>query len=72
MADRLVTIRSFADEVNGSLAQQILEDSSIKSILSGRNASNIYSGLPAIADIELQVREKDAPKALEILASVNK
>ncbi|MHC4122586.1 MAG: putative signal transducing protein [Planctomycetota bacterium] len=69
MADKLVTIAWFEDSIEASLAKQMLEDSEIKSILAGQNASNIYAGLPAIGAVELQVMESDVQKALEILNS---
>ena len=72
MSAKLVTIRSYADESQASMAQQILADFGIKSFLAGRNAANIYSGLTAIADIKLQVRKKDAFEAKEILDSLKK
>jgi hypothetical protein len=72
LQDKLVTIKNFPDEAQASLAQQILADNEIQSILSGQNAANIYAGLSDVFDIELQVREADVQKALEILESVEK
>jgi hypothetical protein len=70
--DKLITIKSFPNEPLASMAQQILADNGIKSILSGENAANIYLGLSHVFDVELQVRESDAEKALEILESMEK
>jgi hypothetical protein len=70
--DKLVTIKNFTNEPLASLAQQVLADNGIEAILSGQNAANIYSGLSNVFDVELQVREDDAEKALEILESVEK
>jgi len=72
MADKLVTIARFADSAQASLAQQLLADFGIKSVLTGQNASNIYSGLFAIAETELQAFESQAKQALEILESQKK
>ncbi|MHC4130765.1 MAG: putative signal transducing protein [Planctomycetota bacterium] len=72
MDDKLITIKSFSNEAFASMAQQILADNGIKSILSGQNAANIYSGLSDVFDVELQVREVDAEKALEILETMEK
>ncbi|MHC5074789.1 MAG: putative signal transducing protein [Planctomycetota bacterium] len=72
MSDKLVTIKNFTNEPLASLAQQVLADNGIEAILSGQNAANIYSGLSDVFDVELQVREDNAEKALEILESMEK
>ena len=72
MADKLVTIAQFADSTQASLAKQLLDDFGIKSIITGQNAANVYSGVPAIASTDLQVFESQAQKALEILESNKK
>ena len=69
MADKLVTIAKFADSSQASLAQQLLADFGIKSVLAGQNASNVYSGLSAVAETELQTFESQAQKARRILES---
>ena len=66
MADKLVTITTFADSIEAGLAKQQLDSCGIKSVLAGQNAANLY-GIPAIAETELQVLESQAQKALEIL-----
>ena len=72
MADKLVTIAKFADYIEADLARQLLDDFGIKSVVTGQNAANIYSGLPALADVELQTLESQAKQALEILESDKK
>ena len=69
MAGEFVTIKSFVDESQASLAQQILADFGIKAFLAGKNAANAYSGVAAIADIKLQVRKTDVLLAKEALDS---
>ena len=69
MADKLVTIAQFADSAQASLAKQILSEFGIKSFLANENAANIYSGLSAVAAINLQVLESKARESLEILES---
>jgi len=69
MDDRLVTIARFADSIEADLAKQRLDDFGIKSVITGQNAANIYSGWSAIAEAELQVFESRARQALEILES---
>jgi hypothetical protein len=72
MANKLVTIARFADSAQADLAKQLLDDFGIKSVVTGRNAANIYPGLPAIADTQLQVLENQAQQAREILESQKK
>jgi hypothetical protein len=69
MTERLVTIARFADSAQADLAKQLLDDFGIKSVITGRNAANIYSGIPAIADTQLQVFDNQARQAKEILKS---
>lgn len=68
MADKLVTIAQFANYIEADMAKQLLNDFGIKSVVTGENASNIYS-IPAIEGPELQVFESQAEKAVEILKS---
>ena len=72
MADKLVTIARFADYFEAEMARQLLGDYGIKAVATGENVANIYSGVPALADIELQTLESQAQQALEILESQNK
>jgi hypothetical protein len=69
MDDRLVIIAQFANYIEAELAKQQLEDFGIKAVVTGGNASNMYSGLTAIELPELQVLESRAKEALEILES---
>ena len=71
MADKLVTIAQFADSAQASLAQQLLADFGIKSVITGRNAANIYT-IPAVATTGLQTFESQARQAKEILESNKK
>ena len=68
MADKLVTIAKFADYIKANLAKQLLDDFGIKSIVADQNTTNIYS-VSAIAEISLQVFERQAKQAQEILES---
>jgi len=69
MADKLVTIATFANSIDADLARQLLADFGIDAVLAGENAANIYSGLSAVAQVELQTLESNAEKALKILQS---
>lgn len=71
MADKLVTIAKFADYIKANLAKQLLDDFGIKSIVADQNTTNIYS-VSAIAEISLQVFERQAKQAQEILESNKK
>ena len=72
MADKLVTVAQFADYIEAELAKQLLDDFGIKSVVTGENVANIYSGLPALADLRLQTFESQAKRAKEILESDKK
>ena len=72
MTDKLITIAEFADVGQADSAKSLLDDSGIKSVITGQNAANLYAGVPAIARIDLQVLESQAQKAAEILESKNK
>jgi len=65
MTDKLITIATFTDSIQASLAKQQLDNAGIKSLLAGENAANIYT-IPAVSTL-LQVLESQAKKAMEIL-----
>ncbi len=72
MADKLVTIAQFANYIEAELAKQLLGDYGIEAVVTGQNVANIYSGLPALADLRLQTLESQAQRAKEILESDKK
>ena len=72
MADKLVTIAQFTDYIEAGLAKQLLDDFGIESVVVGQNLANIWSDVPALADVELQTLESQAQQALEILESHKK
>ena len=69
MEEKLVTIASFTDYTEAELAKQTLDDFGIKSVVTGENVANVYCGLPALIDLDLQVFESQAQRAREILES---
>jgi hypothetical protein len=64
---KLVTVARFEDYMKADLARQLLEDEGIKAFVQGQNVGNVYSGVPAVIDIELQTAESEAEEAREIL-----
>jgi hypothetical protein len=73
VADKLVTIAQFANYIEAELAKQLLADYGIKAVVSGENASNIYSGVPALGGYcKLHTFESQAEQAREILESQKK
>jgi hypothetical protein len=64
---KLVTVARFEDYMKADLARQLLEDEGIKAFVLGQNVANVYSGVPAAIDIELQTAESEADEAREIL-----
>ena len=71
MEGKLVTIAKFSDYIEAELAKQTLDDFGIKSVLTGQNATNVYSGT-GIANVNLQTLESQAQEALDILNSQKK
>jgi hypothetical protein len=67
MKEKLVVVARFSDNIKADLARQVLEDEGIKAFVMGQNVGNVYSGVPAAVDIELQAPESQAQEAREIL-----
>jgi len=67
MNDKLVTIARFTDYMQAELARQLLEGEGITVFVSGQNVANVYGGVPAAIDIQLQTPESQAEEAKEIL-----
>ena len=68
MADKLVTIAQFADYIEAEMAKQLLADYEIEAVVVGENAANLYP-ISGVEGPELQVLEKNAQQALQILES---
>lgn len=66
MADKLVTIAQFTDYIGAEMAKQLLADYEIGAVVTGVNAANLYPISGSVGP-ELQVFEKDAQRAREIL-----
>ncbi len=71
MADKLVTIAEFTDYIEAQMAKQLLADYEIKAVVTGENAANLYP-ISGVVGPELQVLEKNAQRAREILESQEK
>ncbi len=65
--EKLVTVARFDDYMKADLARQLLEDEGIKAVVLGQNVGNVYSGVPAVVDIELQTLASEAEEARAIL-----
>jgi len=66
--EKLVTVARYEDSMEADLARQLLEDEGFKAVVLGQNVGNVYSGVPAVIDIELQTLESQAEDARQILA----
>jgi len=66
---RLITIARFTDSIQAELARQTLEDFGIDAVLTGQNTAAAFGGVFAALDIQLQVPEDQAQRAIEILQS---
>ena len=71
MADKLVTVAQFADYIEAEMAKQLLADYEIESVVTGENAANLYP-ISGVVGPDLQVLEKNAQQAREILESREK
>ncbi|MHC4109478.1 MAG: putative signal transducing protein [Planctomycetota bacterium] len=71
MNDKLVTIAQYTDYIEAEMAKQLLADYKIEAVVTGDNAANLYP-ISAVAAIDLQVLEKNAQQAREILESREK
>jgi hypothetical protein len=67
MNEKLVTIARFTDYIEAELSRQLLEGEGIRAFVSGQNVANVYGGVPAAIDIQLQTPESQADEAKEIL-----
>ena len=65
MADKLVTIAEYMNSIQAEMAKQVLEDFDIPAVVVGSNAGDGRIGF--IDTIKLQVKEKDAAEAKQIL-----
>ena len=65
MADKLVTIAQYENYIEAEMAKQLLADYGIEAVVTGENVANVYSGLPALSNIELQTLENQAQQALK-------
>ncbi len=69
MKKKLVTVAHFDNYIEADLARQLLEDEGIKAFVMGQNVGNVYAGVPAVTDIELQIPESEVERAQAILAA---
>ena len=68
MTDKLITIAQCQDSIEAEMAQQLLADNGIRAVVTGENASNIYSGMPALGGYcKVEVFESQAQQARQIL-----
>jgi hypothetical protein len=66
MADKLITIAEYMDSMQAEMAKQVLDDFEIKAVVIGENAANTCLA-PTVITAKLQVLEKDADEARQIL-----
>lgn len=69
MKEKLVTVAHFMDYLEADLARQSLESAGITAFVMGQNVGTVYSGVPAVVDIELQTPDSQAAEARKILES---
>jgi len=67
MEDKLVSVGKFDDYIQADMAKQVLEDFGIKAVVTGANASNVYSALSFVEKPQVMVMSDQAEEAIEIL-----
>jgi len=68
-AEDLVTVASFRTVPEAELAKELLENEGISSFLGNEMAAGLMPFLtPDLGGITLQVQQKDAPRARDVLA----
>ena len=68
---KLVTIRTFTNEVDAELAKSQLESAGIRAILSADDCGGLRPALTMSNGIKIVVRADDAARAAEILGEDN-
>jgi hypothetical protein len=66
MVDKLVTVAEYFDSMQAEMAKQVLADFDIKAVIIGEGAANVCLA-PTIITAKVQVFEKDADEAKQIL-----
>ena len=67
MKEKLVTVAYFDNYIEADLSRQMLEDEGLKAFVMGQNVGNVYAGVPAAIDIQLQTPESQVEQARELL-----
>lgn len=67
MSDELVTVKTFSNEIEASMAAQVLEQSGVKCFVSADDAGGMEPQLQMTMGVRLVVNRADAERALEIL-----
>jgi len=63
---KLVTVKIFDNVAQSSLVQSILSSEGIESVVQDEHMGQLF-GIQNLFGIRLQVREEDAPRAIELL-----
>jgi hypothetical protein len=63
----LIVVSTFRSTADALVAQGVLNDAGVDSMIRSDNAGGMY---PALAGADLLVREEDAEKALEALEAI--
>jgi hypothetical protein len=69
MGDDPQLVAVYDDSTKAELARQKLEDYDIVSFVTGKNVSDVYSGLVSFALTELRTKPSDVKRAKEILTN---
>ena len=70
MSEEIVTIKIFSDEIEATMALQLLEDAGVSGFVSKDDAGGMEPHLQRTSGVRLVVNRADADRALQILQSV--
>ena len=71
MSDELVTVKIFSNEIEASMAGQMLEQSGVKCFVSSDDAGGMEPQLQMTMGVRLVVSRADAERSLEILKTLD-
>ena len=67
MSDEISVIREFSDEIEASMAQQVLEDAGIKSYIQKDDMGGLAPSMQMTGGVRLVVNHDDAERAAELV-----
>ncbi len=70
MSDQMVVLKTFDNEVDAGMAQQMLQDSGVKAFISKDDGGGMEPHLQLTGGVRLVVNSADAERARQLLQTV--